>query len=787
MRAKLSPLPLIACLASCALTPLRAEDTPAPEPLEDTAPLVAEGDLASEMIDGVDRFLRRQTEATAQRRRQRWQQECAHPQRFRETLSQRRKHLWQVLGVPPQQRWAASPELELRATVSHSAEIGSGSGFVVRAVRWPAFRDVHGEGVLLTPAPPLQYAGDVVVIPDADQTPEMLTGLAPGLPPESQLARRFAARGFRVLVPALVDRKIEKYHGVQLTHREYLYRPAFELGRHLVGYELAKVITGAQALAASTPATSRPIPDLAIWGYGEGGMLALYADALWPDDGPQLGAVCVSGFFGPREETWKEPVDRSLFGFLEGFGCAELAVMAAPRRLIVEACRGPEVEIPPGLGGAPGRLITPGVEAVRAEVQRARELLESLGEDADAIELVESGHGSGPAGCDEAYSAMLRVLGQAGESEPVAGDATARSSGDPQPLIDARRERQRREMEQHTQWLLSESLHVRHEFFPYTDTGRRQSLTEEEYRDATAEYRRIFYDEVIGRFDLELEPPHPRSRKAYDRPKWTGYEVVLDVFPDVFAYGVLLVPKDIGPDERRPVVVCQHGLEGRPQDTITGDHRSYHNYAARLAEEGFVVFAPQNPYIFGDRFRTLQRKANPLGKTLFSVIVPQHQQIVHWLQTLPFVDSQRIGFYGLSYGGKTAMRVPAIVTDYALSICSADFNDWVWKNAATHTRGRYSYVYTPEYEIFEFRLGETFNYAEMAGLICPRPLMVERGHFDGVAPDERVAYEFAKVRYLYAATLGLDDRCRIEWFVGPHMINSEGTFEFLREHLGPVR
>ena len=26
------------------------------------------------------------------------------------------------------------------------------------------------------------------------------------------------------------------------------------------------------------------------------------------------------------------------------------------------------------------------------------------------------------------------------------------------------------------------------------------------------------------------------------------------------------------------------------------------------------------------------------------------------------------------------MRVPALVTDYAFSICSADFNEWVWKN-----------------------------------------------------------------------------------------------------------
>jgi hypothetical protein len=250
----------------------------------------------------------------------------------------------------------------------------------------------------------------------------------------------------------------------------------------------------------------------------------------------------------------------------------------------------------------------------------------------------------------------------------------------------------------------------------------------------------------------------------------------------VFAYGILLVPKGIKPGERRPVVVCQHGLEGRPTD-VADPHKfnpSYNQYACRLAERGFITYAPQNPYIFTDRFRTLQRKANPLGKTLYSIIVPQHQQLVDWLATRDDVDPERIAFYGLSYGGKTAMRVPALVERYCLSICSADFNEWIWKNAST--RSPYSYVVTGEYEIFEFDLGNTYNYAEMAGLICPRPFMVERGHHDGVAPDTQVSYEYAKIRQLYAA-LKIPERTTIEYFDGPHTIHGVGTFEFLHKHL----
>jgi hypothetical protein len=286
---------------------------------------------------------------------------------------------------------------------------------------------------------------------------------------------------------------------------------------------------------------------------------------------------------------------------------------------------------------------------------------------------------------------------------------------------------------------------------------------------------------VIGRFDNEVLPFNARSRKSHESEKWVGHEVVLDVFPDVIAYGILILPRDLKANEQRPVVVCQHGLEGRPQNIIEGDHHAYHDFAAKLAERGFITFSPQNLYIFTDRFRTLQRKANPLKKSLFSVIIPQHQQIVDWLKTLPYVDKKRIAFYGLSYGGKTAMRVPPVVTDYCLSICSADFNEWVDKNAST--RNPHSYVNTGEYEIFEWDLGSTFNYAEMAGLIAPRPFMVERGHYDGVASDETVGWEFAKVRYLYQGKLKLQGRCEIEWFDGPHTINGRGTYDFLHRHL----
>ncbi len=766
---------------------LQAAEGP-PHVLPGTEPLVMEGDIASHLVDGVDRFLLGEVAKSVERRAGHWKRDLSSPEAYEKSIEPNRQRLAHVLGV--RDRRVPFDGLELIGSTSQPPLVAEGAGYQVFAVRWPAFGDVHGEGLLLVPEGKVKVA-DLVAIPDADQTPEMLAGLAEGVPPESQFARRLAESGCRVLVPMLINRdevkpaeidpKLPPQHRLQLSNREFLYRSAFELGRHLIGYELQKVLAGVDFFAGEGGEANATI---GVIGWGEGGMLALYAGAL----DPRIDAVCTSAYFEPRENVWQEPIYRNVFGLLEQFGDAELAAAVAPRALIVEAAKGPEVVVAEqATRGGPGRLTTPRLDDVRREVERAAKLVEGL-PTAVPVKLIPSGDGAGPFGTPDALQSLLDALSPGAKlAAPGPAPRDLRKDFDP----GARHRRQMHELARHSQWLLAESPYVRKDFFKELDADSLRKIEEpakriEEYNKRIERYRAIFRDEVVGRFDEEPLAPNVRSRKSYDEPKWTGYEVVMDVWPDVIAYGILLVPKDVKPDERRPVVVCQHGLEGRPQDVVRAEGRkksAYEDFAAALAERGFVTFAPQNLYLFKDRFRTLQRKANPLGKTLFSVIVPQHQQIVDWLQTLPYVDPDRIAFYGLSYGGKSAMRIPPLVPDYCLSICSADFNEWVWKNAATNTKGRYSYVFTSEYEIFEFDLGSTFNYAEMAALIAPRPFMVERGHFDGVAPDETVAYEFAKVRHLYAAQLGLGDRAEIEWFVGPHKINGVGTFEFLHKHL----
>ena len=738
--------------------------------LHGTTPLTLDGDLAAQMVEVLDGYVSRAITDSVEGRTGLWHRDYSSHNAYTESVEPNRASLQKRIGcLDPR---LPIEELAYIATTKTAVHLTEDENYTVSRVRWQVFEEVEGEGLLLEPKQNVPITAQIVALPDADWTPETIAGITDELPANAQFARRLAKAGCRVVVPLLINRD-DTYSGnptlgamTNQPHREFIYRMAFELGRNIIGYEVQKVLSLVDWMSQSDA-------PVGVIGYGEGGLIALYSAAV----DTRIQATAVSGYFQSRQEVWREPIYRNVWGLLHEFGDAEIASLIAPRPLVVETSRGPEVAGPPSVrdgrgGAAPGQLVSPPIHAVESEFERAHGFYQML-DSGDALRLVSPVDGL--PGSEEALTALLTGLGV--ENAPIDSHYLLSSATVDDFDYEARQQRQFMQLVNLSQRFLREAASRRQQFFwDKTDTS---SLTrwEETCTDAKA----YFWDEVIGRCPPPDVPANPRTRLIYDEPLWKGYEVVLDVWKDVFAYGILLLPNDLQPGEERPVVVCQHGLEGRPQDTADPRIESvYHSYAAQLADRGFVVYAPQNPYIGVDAFRVLQRKANPVKWSLFSLIVRQHERTLDWLAEQSFVDADRIGFYGLSYGGKTAMRVPALLERYACSICSADFNEWIVKNATYYSR--YSYMFTGEYEMPEFDLGNTFNYGEMAGLIAPRPFMVERGHEDGVAPDEWVAHEFAVVRRLFVQ-LGIADRTEIEFFDGGHQINSAGTFRFLHRHL----
>jgi dienelactone hydrolase len=680
--------------------------------LPGTKPLDWDDDLATRMMTGAHQFIDRLIAESPNRRAAHWRRDFSSLAAYEKSIAPNRERFRRIIGaIDPR----VAPNLERSAS----------------RARWQVLDRVTGEGCYTEPTS-APKAG-VVLLPDAGQAPEQLLTLAVA----------FSRAGCRVIVPALVDRatRIFTLPGTPAkstqTNREWIYRQAFHMGRHIIGYEVQKV------LAAFDSFSDQPNLPLGIMGTGEGGLIALYSAAL----DPRIQVTLVSGYFNQREALWQEPLDRNVWGLLREFGDAEIATLIAPRTLIIES--------PP---------------SARAEFDRIGALLPPNFQTRHWAE--------GPASLN-LFTAALGV-------SPLDPVPTTQA-----PMDDPRQYRQMAGMQEHVQALLRLSDRTRNQFFLYkvapefideawNTVPAFPLLSPDKISAHFGPYRDYFWNEVMGKIEEPLLPPNPRSRQILNLPQCLAYDVVLDVWKELFAWGILLVPKDLKPGERRPVVVCQHGRGGVPLDTVQGDSPFYHDYAQRLAAQGFIVFSPHILFRNEEKYRSLYRKANTIKASLFSIIAAQHQQILTWLATLPYVDPARIGFYGLSFGGETAMRIPSVLPGYALSICSADFNNWTRKVASADQP--WSFLYSDEYETPTFDMGNTFDHAELAYLISPRPFMVERGREDRVGRDEWVAYEYAKVSHFYAR-LGLSNRTGIEYFEGGHTIHGEETFRFLSRHL----
>ncbi len=718
-------LPFLLAMASATA---RGQSLPGTQRLEPDA------DFSATMVAGIDKMaLRLIVESRHQRQ-------------------PTREKLQAILGMVDER--VPVKALELLGTTAAPALLAETATARIFRVRWPVFAGVHGEGIYIQPKG--KPIARVICIPDADELAENMA------------ASNLGDAGVEGVIMALVDTSSEfstnEKFGIRtnIPHREWIYRQSYELGRHIIGYEVQK------ALSLVDWFKSQPLQvPLVITGVGEGGLVALSAAAI--DE--RIDGASIIGYFGPRESVWQEPIYRNVFGLLRDFGDAEIASLVAPRPLALrydgyfKRSGPPEARKGVRIVAAPFAMEGPTWDQTRGEVERLRRLkpgswVQLFGQQAEGNDIIAHVFPTLP-GAD--IQKKLRGRGMELPTDPT------------------RQERLVRELEAFTQRLLVTTEKERHDQF--WKPLPLKSLVE--YEAHTVKERQRFWNEVIGRLPDPDLPTTPRSRLVHETEKVTIHEVTLDVWQDVFAWGWLCLPNDLKPGERRPVIVCQHGLEGIPEDVFNDDPQSkaygpYKAFALRLAEQGYITFAPHNPYRGKDAFRTLQRKLNPLGLTLYSVINGQHQRILEWLKAQPFALPEKIAFYGLSYGGKSAMRTPAVLTGYCLSICSGDFNEWVRKCVSIDMP--MSYIHVHEYEIWEWNMGRTFNYAEMAALIAPRPFMVERGHNDGVGIDEWVNYEFAKVRRLYNK-LQIGDRTTIEHFDGPHTINGVGTFEFLAKHL----
>src|SRR5690242_11610985 len=79
--------------------------------LPGTAPLKMEGDIASQLVDGVDRFLLREIDKSVERRTRHWKRDFSSAEAYNKSIEPNRKRLAHILGVRDPRVSFDAPEL----------------------------------------------------------------------------------------------------------------------------------------------------------------------------------------------------------------------------------------------------------------------------------------------------------------------------------------------------------------------------------------------------------------------------------------------------------------------------------------------------------------------------------------------------------------------------------------------------------------------------------------------------------------------------------------------------
>jgi hypothetical protein len=248
------------------------------------------------------------------------------------------------------------------------------------------------------------------------------------------------------------------------------------------------------------------------------------------------------------------------------------------------------------------------------------------------------------------------------------------------------------------------------------------------------------------------------------------------------AEGVLAVPKAASAEKPAPLVIVQHGIGSFPERNfgLADEGDAYHSYARVLVQSGFAVLTPLNLRSVERRNR-IERLCRLADLSLPGIELVRMQRLLDEALTDPRVDGGRVGMWGLSLGGLATMFWTPLEPRIKAAVVAGWFNHR--RNKMVIPDARYScFLETKEEHAFFTGWLTAYSDADVASLICPRPLMIQTGKKDGIAWWPMVAEEFAAAKEHYRK-LGIADRIELDVRDGGHETHVESGLRFLTRWL----
>jgi dipeptidyl-peptidase-4 len=179
----------------------------------------------------------------------------------------------------------------------------------------------------------------------------------------------------------------------------------------------------------------------------------------------------------------------------------------------------------------------------------------------------------------------------------------------------------------------------------------------------------------------------------------------------------LMKPPGFSEDQKYPVFMYLYGgPTGQLVSNSWGRRILFEQY---MAQQGFVVFVLDNRGTprRGKDFQT------PVYQALGTVEVRDQGQGVEYLKSLPWVDPDRIGLFGWSYGGyMTLMGLMQLPDAWAVGVSVAPVTDW--RLYDTHYTERF--MARPRENAAGYAAGDVLTYADSLS----KPLLIMHGMAD---------------------------------------------------------
>jgi len=256
----------------------------------------------------------------------------------------------------------------------------------------------------------------------------------------------------------------------------------------------------------------------------------------------------------------------------------------------------------------------------------------------------------------------------------------------------------------------------------------------------------------------------------------------------------VLRPKTMENDKSNAAILCSHGHGPYGKDPVAGvrstpNHITQitmhnYNYAEQMAKAGFLTISPdlrafgerrdgENPFPGRDPCNVNFIKGAILGIYTLTLNIWDMKCCIDYLETRPEVDSRRIGMMGLSQGG----TMTTFTTAFDTRIKAADIIGYVnsWKVFGIHRANFCGSQIVPE--IYRY-----FDTDDIAGLIAPRPLLLEMGIYDNCFHIQDLLKGYEGVKAIYQAA-GCEENLWADIFQGPHAFAGNKAFEFFKKYL----